>query len=104
MKNIAIFASGSGSNAENIIRHFSGNKNANIKLILTNNPDAFVIERAKNLKIKCLIFNRTDFYDSDKILNTLISNGIDFIILAGFLWLVPDGIINIYDIKILLAI
>jgi phosphoribosylglycinamide formyltransferase-1 len=100
MCNIAIFASGSGSNAENIVRHFSGNKNADIRLILTNNPDAFVIERAKNLNINCLIFNREDLYVNDKIFNLLISNKIDFIVLAGFLWLVPDNIIKAYERKI----
>ncbi len=100
MKNIAIFASGSGTNAENIVRHFYNNKNARIRLILTNNPDAFVIERAKNLKINCLIFNRDDFYTTGKILDTLMSNDIDFIVLAGFLWLVPDSIINAYEGRI----
>ncbi|MGI5913521.1 MAG: phosphoribosylglycinamide formyltransferase [Bacteroidales bacterium] len=100
MSNIAIFASGSGSNAENIIRHFFGNKKANVKLILTNNPDAYVIERAKNLNINCLIFNREDLYVTDKIFNVLISNKIDFIVLAGFIWLVPDNIIKAYERRI----
>ena len=100
MKNIAIFASGSGTNAENIVRHFSNTKTAHIRLILTNNSDAFVIERAKNLKINYLIFDRNDFYFTDKILNTLIFNEIDLIVLAGFLWLVPDSIINAFEGRI----
>ena len=56
-----------------------------------------MIERAKNLNINCLIFNREDLYVTDKIFNVLISNKIDFIVLAGFIWLVPDNIIKAYE-------
>ena len=101
MKYIAIFASGSGSNAENIANHFSTDKNVSIRLILTNKPDAFVVERAKKLNISCLIFDKEDFYQTDKIMKALSSNKIDFIVLAGFLWLVPDNILEEYGGKII---
>jgi phosphoribosylglycinamide formyltransferase 1 len=101
MKKIAIFASGSGSNAENIVNYFSVNKDINIELILSNKKDAFVLERAKNLKIKTFIFNREDFYSTDKILKTLQEKKIDYIVLAGFLWLVPSNILSAFENKVI---
>jgi len=96
MKNIAIFASGSGSNAENIIRHFSTKKSAKVTLVLSNNRHAFVLKRVEQLNVKSAFFDRDDFYRSDKIVDILQEERIDFIVLAGFLWLVPDNIINKY--------
>ncbi len=101
MKKIAIFASGSGTNAENIAKFFQNNKDIEIKLILTNNKCAKVIDRAKKLNIKSEIFTKNDFYKSTKVLEILTSNEIDFIVLAGFLWLVPENLIKIFDKKIL---
>lgn len=100
MSNIAIFASGSGSNAENIVNHFSNDNSIVIKLILANKPDAFVLERAKRLNIRSIVFNREDFYSTNKIIDILVSEKIDFIVLAGFLWLVPDNILERYNYKI----
>jgi phosphoribosylglycinamide formyltransferase-1 len=94
MKNIAIFASGSGSNAENIVRYFKDKENLNIKCICSNRSDALVLERAKNLDIPTLVFSRDEFYSTDKILNYLRENQIDLIVLAGFLWLIPDNLIH----------
>lgn len=100
MKNIAIFASGSGSNAENIANYLKGNHtDINISLILTNNPKAFVLERAKKLEIPSLVFSRTDFYESDKIIQAL--KEIDLIVLAGFLWLVPVELVKAFPNKII---
>jgi phosphoribosylglycinamide formyltransferase-1 len=96
MKNIAIFASGSGSNAENIIRYFSTKESAKVTLVLSNNSQAFVLKRAESLNVKSVFFDRDNFYKSDKIINILLEEKIEFIVLAGFLWLVPDNIINIY--------
>ena len=96
MKNIAIFASGSGSNAENIIRHFSTTENVKVTLVLSNNPHSFVLKRAERLNVKTVFFDRDDFYKSNKIIDILLEERIDFIVLAGFLWLVPDNIINMY--------
>ena len=101
MKNIAIFASGSGTNAENIIRYFSTKENAKVTLVMSNNRQAFVLKRAENLKIKNVFFDRNDFYVSNKVVDILLDEKIDFIVLAGFLWLVPDNIINMYQGRII---
>jgi phosphoribosylglycinamide formyltransferase 1 len=100
MKNIAIFASGSGTNAENIIKHFSNKNNARVKLVLSNRRDALVIKRAEVLNVPALIFDRNDFYVTGRVLSTLLQHNIDFIVLAGFLWLVPDEIIEAYPSRI----
>ena len=96
MRNIAIFASGSGSNAENIIRYFSTKESAKVTLVLSNNRYAFVLKRAESLNVKTIFFDRDDFYRSDKIVDILLEEKIELIALAGFLWLVPDNIINGY--------
>jgi phosphoribosylglycinamide formyltransferase-1 len=101
MKNIAIFASGSGSNAENIIRYFSTKESAKVTFVLSNNSQAFVLKRAESLNVKSVFFDRNDFYKSDRIINILSEEKIDFIVLAGFLWLVPDNIINMYAGRII---
>lgn len=98
--NIAIFASGSGSNAQKIAEHFEGSEGINVSLILTNNPKAFVLERAKNLNIPSQIFNRETFYNSTDIVDVLKRNNIDFIVLAGFMWLVPGYLVEAYPNKI----
>lgn len=92
MKKIAIFASGSGSNAENIARYFNNNENLNIKCIYSNKVDAFVLERAKKLNIPTFVFSRHDFYETDIVLDHLKSLEIDLIVLAGFLWLIPENL------------
>ena len=99
--NIAIFASGSGSNAEEIIKYFQRKPDIQVKLVLTNNPDAFVIQRAKKHNVQHVVFSRKDLYETDKVINILIQNNIDFIVLAGFLWLVPSTIIKEYHNKII---
>lgn len=97
MKRIAIFASGSGSNAQNIIEFFQKDKTAKVVLILTNNPNAFVIQRAKSLDVLCCVFNRKTLLESDGILKTLLDHSIDFIVLAGFLWKFPKPILDHFD-------
>ncbi len=101
MKKIAIFASGSGSNAEKIALYFANNKDIKISLILTNNKDAFVLERAKKLNVPSFVFNRKDLVGSDRVLHLLKEHDIDFVVLAGFLWLVPLNIIQEYKGKII---
>jgi len=100
LKNIAIFASGNGSNAQRLSEYFASNNNINISLILTNNPKAGVLERAKNLGVKSVVFTRTDFCKGGKVDELLSEQKIDFIILAGFLLLVPDFLIEKYTKKI----
>jgi len=97
LKNIAIFASGSGTNAENIIRYFRTSSLGKVRLVLCNRPDAGVLIRAKNTDIQSVIFNKTEFYESDKILNILLSHKIDLVVLAGFLWLVPGNLLKTFQ-------
>ena len=100
MTRIAIFASGSGSNAEKIARYFQNVTDKHVGLILTNNPKAFVLERAKNLGIPSTVFSKKEFTESEKVLDTLRDHQIDFIVLAGFLLLVPQYLIDAYPDKI----
>ena len=90
MKKIAIFASGSGSNAENIIQYFAQKPQFCVKSVFCNVPDAYVLERAKKYNVPTLVFNRSELRDPEKMLHQLQADGIDFIILAGFLWLMPS--------------
>jgi phosphoribosylglycinamide formyltransferase-1 len=96
MKNISIFASGSGTNAENIIKYFSNTKTANVNLVLSNKPEAMVLKRAEALNTETLVFDYNDFYKSGKVLERLVNSKTDFIVLSGFLWLVPVDIIDHY--------
>lgn len=98
-KNIAIFASGSGTNAENIIKSFT-NSDLRVQVVLCNNPNAYVIERSKNLNIPCVIFDKA-LFSSKELLNITSEYKIDFIVLAGFLWKIPDFLINAFPDKII---
>ncbi len=101
MKKIAIFASGNGSNAENITKYFAGHPKIKVSCFFVNRPDAFVIERAKKLNIPVVIFKREQFYNSDFVLKKLNEYDIDLIVLAGFLWLIPKNLIDAYPQKII---
>jgi len=101
MIKVAIFASGSGSNAENIANYFKENNTVDISLIVSNKKDAFVLERAKKLGIEAVTFSKTDFDTTDKVTDYLRLKGIDFIILAGFLLKVPDNLLKAYPHKII---
>ncbi len=95
---IALFASGSGTNAENIIRYFSGNEFIQIDSLWSNNSGAFALERAKNLNVATFIFNRDQFYQTSEIAEKLKERGVNLIVLAGFLWLIPSNLINNFTI------
>lgn len=101
IKNIAIFASGSGSNAENIARYFQNNDAVKIKLIIANKSDAYVLERARNLGIPSMVFLKKEWQTADNILSALKENEIDFIVLAGFLLRIPEAILHAYPNKII---
>jgi len=101
MKHITIFASGSGSNAENIALHFEKSTIARVSLILCNNPKAGIIERAARLNIPCRVFSRHDFYETDTVLQLLREVKTDLVVLAGFLWLVPGSLIEAYRGRII---
>lgn len=100
MKRIVIFASGSGTNAENIIRYFQKSPEAHVVLVLSNKKDAKVLERAKKHNIKPLYFNKKQFIEEDEVLN-ILKNEADFIVLAGFLLKVPEKIIKAFPQKII---
>ncbi len=101
MKRIVLFASGSGSNAEKIAEYFSLISDVDISLIVSNNPKAGVIERARKLHIPVLLFDRTTFYDTNKITQLLLNQSIDLIVLAGFMWLMPVDLVKAFPNKII---
>lgn len=101
MKNIIIFASGSGSNAENIIRVINANGGAKVSYVVSNNPDAYVLKRVESLNVKTLVFDRNAFYHTNEVLNFLTTCQPDLIILAGFLWLVPSKIVKAFPNRII---
>ena len=96
MKNIAILASGSGSNAENIAKYFAGSDYAQVSFIVANNPNAYVLERAKKLDIESLVVTKSEFMAADSLIEEFKKREIDFIVLAGFLLLVPQKLIDAY--------
>ncbi len=101
IQKIAIFASGSGSNAENIAQYFKGSDQVSIALIVCDNPKAFVLERAKKLNIPTVIINPLQLKDTDYMQSILNEYEIDFIVLAGFLKLIPTHLVKAYPDKII---
>jgi len=98
MKNIVIFASGAGSNAENIIRHFKNHPNIRVDAVWSNKKDAYVLQRAQNLGVGSHYFTREQLWGTDQILQELQRRNISLIVLAGFLWLVPPPFIDAFTI------
>ncbi|MFA6831726.1 MAG: phosphoribosylglycinamide formyltransferase [Bacteroidaceae bacterium] len=101
MIKIALFASGSGTNAENIANYFKDSKEIEITTILCSSPTAYVLTRAEKLNIPTFVFNKQDFMHTDKVLNYLQQQQIDLIVLAGFLWLVPSTLVEHYSGRII---
>jgi phosphoribosylglycinamide formyltransferase 1 len=101
MKKIALFASGSGTNVQRITEYFQNSEIVQVDCILTNNKNAYVLERAKNLHIQSFIFSKEDFYNTSCIVNMLLDRNIDLIVLAGFLWLVPKNLLDSYRNRII---
>lgn len=98
---IAIFASGNGSNAQRIADYFNEKGLAEVSAIYCNKPEAYVLERAKLLGIPTLLFDRDSFYNTTLVLDDLKNRDIDWIVLAGFLWLIPEAIIKAFPQKII---
>ena len=96
MKNISILASGNGTNAENIIRYFSNEKKAKVTLVLSNKPQAKVLERAATLGVDAFFFDRSQFYETGEVLMILRRRETDLVVLAGFLWLVPEDVLEAF--------
>ncbi len=100
-KKIVVFASGSGSNAENIIRYFHDSGAAEVVSVMSNKPNAKVLERAKKLNVTALYFDRAAFYNSNEVLHILEDVNPDLIVLAGFLWLFPSTILEKFPNKVI---
>lgn len=100
MEKIAIFASGNGTNAQRIIEYFKCHPSISVDIVLSNNPEAFVMTRAKSAGIPTEIFSRKEFYESEKVLTILKERMITFIVLAGFLWLIPAYLLRAYADRI----
>jgi phosphoribosylglycinamide formyltransferase 1 len=98
---IAILASGNGSNAEEIVKYFKDHAFIEVSLILSNNQEAFVLTRARKLDIPARTFTRTEFRESQVLVEWLKEAAVTHIVLAGFLWLIPDYLIKAYPEKII---
>jgi len=100
-KKIVLFASGSGTNAENIIRYFKNSDLAEVIAVLSNKPNAKALTRAHDLNVKALYFDREAFYETNDILHILEDINPDVIVLAGFLWLFPSKILKKFPNRVI---
>jgi len=98
---LAIFASGSGSNAQRLAEYFAGSGIAEVSVVYCNNPDAFVLQRAQLLGLPSVLIKRDTFYADNAVVEDLKSREIDWVILAGFLWLVPDSILKAFPGRVI---
>lgn len=97
MVKVAIFVSGSGTNCENIIRHFDGSEDISVALVLSNRADAYALTRARNLGVPTIVLPKAEFNDEERLLGVMERHGIDFIVLAGFLLMIPSFLIHRYE-------
>ena len=97
MTNVAIFVSGSGTNCENIIRYFKDSAQVKIRLVVSNKADAYALVRAQNQGIPTTVITKQDFNDRQTMMSLLKEYDIQFIVLAGFLLIVPNFLIEAYD-------
>ncbi|WP_439881188.1 phosphoribosylglycinamide formyltransferase [Pontibacter sp. MBLB2868] len=100
-KNIVIFASGSGSNAQRLLEHFERHPEIRVAALFSNNPKAYALQRAETYHVPALLFSRDEFYNSDKVLRQVQQFKPDLIVLAGFLWLVPQSLLHAFPDKII---
>lgn len=98
IKRIAIFASGSGTNAQNIIEYFSNNQNVVVDSLWSNNSNAYALKRAENLGVKTFVFSREELNKTNRVVDALKERSVDLIVLAGFLWLIPLNLIKNFRI------
>ena len=98
---LAIFCSGSGSNAQKIMEHFRHHETIEVVLLLANKPDAYALIRAQKLGVSQSVFNRHDFYQTDKVVNRLKQHEVDVVVLAGFLWLIPNNMLQAFPDRII---
>ncbi|MDX1543263.1 MAG: phosphoribosylglycinamide formyltransferase [Christiangramia sp.] len=100
-KKIVIFASGSGTNAENIIKYFQNSNKITVVAVLSNRRSAGALKKAHHLNVKALLFDQDAFYNSKEVLNVLKDIDPDLIVLAGFLWLMPTNILEEFSERII---
>ena len=100
-KNIVIFASGSGSNAQRLLEHFQHHSYIRVAALFSNNPNAYALKRAETYHVPAFLFNREDFYKTDKVLHLIQQFKPDLIVLAGFLWLVPQNLLQAFHNRII---
>ena len=101
MTNIAVFVSGSGTNCENIIRHFADDANVHIALVLSNKPDAYALVRAKNHHVPTAVLTKAEFNDETKVMDLLNAHEVNFIVLAGFLLMIPPFLVAAFHQRML---
>ena len=101
MKHIAIFASGSGTNAENIIKFFKKDADVKVSLVLSNRSDAYVLKRASKLSTRTYVFDKAELLSKSGVLRVLDEAKIDLIVLAGFLWKFPTILLDKYVNKVI---
>lgn len=101
MVNVAIFVSGSGTNCEAVIKHFQGSDKVNIALVVSNKADAYALVRAKNLGVESVVMPKKEFMQESLLMPLMREHHIDFIVLAGFLLVIPDFLINAYPHKMI---
>jgi phosphoribosylglycinamide formyltransferase-1 len=100
VKRIAIFASGTGSNAEILIKHFELHRHAQVTLLVSNRAEAGAVQIARNHGVETMIIDKEIFFSENSIVKELKERGIDLIVLAGFLWLIPEAIIKAFPDRI----
>lgn len=100
-KRIAIFCSGSGSNAEKIMQYFQAHAQIEVALLLSNRPQAYALQRAKKYNVPTVTFNKQEFYETHQVVKTLKVYQIDLVVLAGFLWLVPESLLAAFPQRII---
>lgn len=99
--NIAIFVSGNGTNCENLIRHFQTSDVARVELVVSNRDDAFALQRAQRLGVETAVIKKADFAIEQNVMPLLRKHNIGYVVLAGFLLIVPDFILKEYEGRIL---
>lgn len=97
-KKLALFASGSGTNAQKIMEYFSDNEKIIVDSLWSNNPDAFALHRAAGFGIETFVFSREELNKTNLVVDKLKERGVELIVLAGFLWLIPVSLIRNFTI------
>ena len=101
MKKISVFASGDGTNAENICNYFTNNKNVSVVLLATNKKDSFVVKRIKKFNVPVFCFSKTELNNTDVVWKKLLECSVDLIVLSGFLLKIPENLVSLFPNKII---